>query len=288
MKTLKITNYKFLVMTVLLSVISIVANAQKLPTEQQGGLRAPTDIRIDGKATEWNNKFQAYNKHTDFYYTLSNDDKNLYLIIQATDPTVIRRIINAGITFTINRSGKKNDKEGVSITYPVFDKNNKFAPVFKNMASMGSATSIGKGDQVTRGSTTPVIQTDSFINATNKNMTDKSKMIRVSGIKNVDSLISVYNEDGIKAAALFDNKMIYTYELAISLKNLDLSLNNPVNFAYQLKINEVMQHGINIPNANSGGDAAGNLARMTGISVSANAVMGQPATDFWGEYTLVK
>ena len=102
-------------------------------------------------------------------------------------------------------------------------------------------------------------------------MAAKSKLIRVTGIKNVDTLISVYNDAGIKTAALFDNRMAYTYELSVPLKTLDLTINNPAKFAYQLKINEVQSHGINIPNANAGGDMAGNLARMTGISVSAGA-----------------
>jgi len=35
-------------------------------------------------------------------------------------------------------------------------------------------------------------------------MAAKSKTIRVAGIKSVDTLISVYNTDGIKTAELFE------------------------------------------------------------------------------------
>ena len=38
------------------------ANAQKLPNTQETSLRAPANLKVDGKPTEWNNQFQAYNK----------------------------------------------------------------------------------------------------------------------------------------------------------------------------------------------------------------------------------
>lgn len=50
------------------------AQAQKLPGVQQTALRAPTQIKIDGRTTEWGNQLQAYNKATCIYYTLCNDD----------------------------------------------------------------------------------------------------------------------------------------------------------------------------------------------------------------------
>ena len=101
-----------------LLVTCFTAQAQKLPGVQQAGLRAPAQIKIDGKTTEWNNQLQAYNKATGIYYTLSNDDGNLYLTIQAKDRLVIRKILSGGIVFTANRSVKKVD-EHVSVTFPL-------------------------------------------------------------------------------------------------------------------------------------------------------------------------
>ncbi len=40
---------------------------RKLPNVQQVSLRAPANINIDGKTTEWNNRFQAYNDTTHVY-----------------------------------------------------------------------------------------------------------------------------------------------------------------------------------------------------------------------------
>jgi hypothetical protein len=49
----------------LLAVLAFAnANAQKLPNVQQVSLRAPANIKIDGKATEWSG-FKALNTATD-------------------------------------------------------------------------------------------------------------------------------------------------------------------------------------------------------------------------------
>ncbi len=289
------------ILPVLLLVTALTANAQKLPNVQQVNLRAPADIKIDGKATEWDNKFQAYSNHTEFYYTIANDDKNLYVVIQATDPAIIRRIINGGVTLTIDRSDQKKDKDGMSITYPVFDKANRFIP---NMGDGGGRRSIaslmrnsvasslaGSGVRViednrddntmsVRGTSaqSPPVNKDSLAIANNNNMANKAKYIRTNGIKDLDSLISVYNQDGIKAAALFDNKLVYTYELAIALKQLGIPVSNPVKFAYQLMINEVVVHGITTYYPGGGMSYV-----KTDVGMAA-----QSATDLWGEYTLAK
>src|SRR5476651_452394 len=92
---------------IILSGCFLNTTAQKLPTVQIGSLRAPANIKIDGKATEWGNQFQAYNNHVEFYYTLSNDDKNLYLTVQATEKEIVRRIMNGGISLVVNKTGKK-------------------------------------------------------------------------------------------------------------------------------------------------------------------------------------
>jgi hypothetical protein len=265
MKNSKIINPNKWLFTLLVSAAFITTYGQKPPSEQKGSVRAPSTIKIDGKANEWGNKFQAYSNHTQFYYTMSNDDKNLYLTIQADEPPIIRRIINGGVTLTINKSGKKKDPEGIHITYPLLS---QFTVSLKN-------------PRIRYNGPTPVTEGDSLMNVTNKRMNDKSKEIRVIGIKGIDTLISVYNTDGIKAASAFDNKMVYTYEMAISLKTLGLSVNNPSKFVYQVMINAMESKGINIVKNESGGIVSVNI-------VGPNAVMGQEATDFWGEYMLAK
>jgi hypothetical protein len=255
-----------------------IANAQKLPNIQLVSLRAPENVKIDGKPNEWGDKFQAYNNATNFYYTMANDDQNLYLVVQVTDPLIIAKIISAGITIAVDKSGKRNDKSSPAITYPIFD--------IKDRPNIN----VKNKPVIVPGSETSVKKADSLMQANNKRLADKSKYIRVAGIKGLDTLISVYNEDGIKAAELFDNQMVYTCELSVALKHLGVSAGDPVKFSYHIKSNGSAvdaMNGITITK-----DGAGKP--FVTISPTAFAdkngdlqLMGS-TTDFWGEYTLVK
>lgn len=97
----KLFNNAFLI--ILTVIISFAANAQKLPTVQKSSLRAPSNIKIDGETTEWGDKFQAYNTATDIFYTMANDDRGLYLVVQSGDPKIIQRL-TGGITLTIQKN----------------------------------------------------------------------------------------------------------------------------------------------------------------------------------------
>jgi hypothetical protein len=258
MRSLKIQSARQWLCIVLLFVCTIAA-AQKLPSEQKASVRPPANIKIDGKANEWDNKFQAYSNHTQFFYTLSNDEKNLYLTIQVTDGLIINRILKGGITLTVNKSGNKKDAGGIKITYPLLK---GFIVPMNDFKAIANAS-------------LPVVSGDSLMAIHSRRMDEKAKEIRVTGIKDVDTLNSVYNTPGIKAAAAFNNKMVYTYELSVSLQNLGLNAGNVTKFSYQVKINELENKG----------------TTFSGISFSVSgpgANMGQDATDFWGEYTLAK
>jgi len=273
--------------------------AQKLPNVQQGGLYAPAKVAIDGKTDDWGNKFRAYNHATDIYYTIANSDARLYLIVQATDPAVINKIIGGGITFTIQPVGKKSDKGGMNITYPLFDKKNKpyvhSSQVYGNsiLTVSGNDVTIMPRSNVEGGPTGHVadpkeFQGDSIMRIYNKRLADYSKYIAVNGIKGIDSLISVYNTDGIRVAELFDNKINYTYEMAIDLKLLGLTTNK---FAYHITINGSSL--FQLPDAAfkpAQGDANVKTTAPEGNgNLRIVSMMGQQAaTDFWGEYTLVK
>src|SRR5476649_1812091 len=127
-----------LIITVIILLATITVNAQKLPSVQQVSLRAPADMKIDGIATEWDNKFQAYNKATFLFYTIANNDEHLYLTIHATDPTTIIRIITHGITLAVD-NGSKNP--AVSITFPLI-KTNDLGGVKSGVRKKGANTII--------------------------------------------------------------------------------------------------------------------------------------------------
>jgi hypothetical protein len=244
------------------SMCCIVANAQDLPGENKLGIRAPANIKIDGKANEWNNKLQEYSHHTQFYYTVSNDDRYLYLTVQTGDDYIINRILKGGITFTINKSGTKKDPDGIHITYPLLY---HFGIYLKDLPKIKDKSAAN------------VSKIDTFVNTVNDNMEKVSKLIKVSGIKDIDTVISVYNLDGIKAAASLDHQLRYTYELAVSLTNLGLSINNPLKFAYQVMINQT-----------DDGSVHSSTSDGIRVTISSPRWSQQEATDFWGEYVLAK
>ncbi len=259
------------------------AAAQKLPNVQTASIRAPTNIKIDGKTTEWNNKFQAYNHATDVFYTVSNDDIKLYLTVQATDQLVINKIMSGGVTFTIQKSGKKTDKGGISVTYPLFDKKNMpFVHVSGGGGGMAITDEVAGGGSInSRPANSKEFQGDSIMHIYNKSL-EAAKYISVTGIKTLDSLTSVYNTEGVRVAQLFDNQMRYTYELAIDLKLLGLQANDASKFAYHISINPF------IPPFESGPTpvkpAAGFVTVMADDHMSGSGA----TTDMWGEYTLAK
>src|ERR1700761_4512772 len=100
--------------------ITVSAHAQKLSNIQETGIRAPAVIKIDGKLNEWG-YLQAYNKAANIYYTMANDDKNLYFIMKSTDQVINNKFLAGGVDITINTTGKKKEKDAYVVEYPLVD-----------------------------------------------------------------------------------------------------------------------------------------------------------------------
>ncbi|MFD0749336.1 hypothetical protein ACFQZS_04225 [Mucilaginibacter calamicampi] len=249
--------------TVLLTLIVLAAatatNAQKLPNVQKESLRAPVNIKIDGKATEWDNKFKAQNSATELLYTLSNDDENLYLTVQTKFKDVIDKIMRGGITLNVNSTIDRKSGNQISLTYPSFDQAG--ASKVTNMLVVKNYPKANLDEE-------PV-----SIDNLNKAFASQSKVIDVKGINGIpNGEVSIYNENGIQVAAHFDDEYGYTCELAIPVKYLSLPDNGSKPFSYQLKVNEPKQFS---PKA---GNRPPPPMKMTSVA----------ATDTWGEYTLAK
>ena len=253
------------------------AQAQKLPGVQLNSLSAPAGIKIDGRATEWGNRFQAYNKATDIYYTMANDSANLYLAIQAKDPVIIHKILGGSIALTLHRSVKKN-AEPVAVIFPLLpvDISERLAACLQQRIALASA----KTGNV-------VYASDSLLLLINTAMINNLKQIKVKGISSLtDTMLSVYNDAGIKVQALFDTNNALTCELAVPVKYLKLSGALPARFSYQIKLNEMY--------ANHTGMAVGLDGKAlptgsftivyTGPQTERQTLMS--TTDFEGEYTL--
>jgi hypothetical protein len=263
---------------------SLFAAAQKIQNVQENGVWATIPLKVDGKNNE--STFQAYNKSTLLSYSMSNDDKNLYLVVKSDDNANNNKIMMGGITFTINADGKKKEKDGFVLTYPVIVRGQR-----QRGQGLGVRTQTGT--------------VDSAFLAMRRQQLTASKEIKVFGFKNIpDSLISIYNEYDISVAANFDNEGAFIYELAIPLNLLDLT--DRKDFAYNIKING-FQFGArsNYGNAQvserySGRVEGGSEGRQGGegrLRVSDGVQGGgrtgfDPSaflpTDFWAKYTLAK
>lgn len=269
MKTISITKLKGLLLPSIFAGI-LTATAQKLPNKQETPVFAPANVKIDGKTTELGDKFQAYNKATELFYTIANDNENLYLTVQATEPLIARKIIAGGLTLTLSSSDKTKKAEKATITYPVFNgKNPPNIDLKKNTDDLFQ------------------LEYDVYIYELNEQFVKKSKEIKLSGISAINNtLISVYNNHKIKAIGAFNDKKHYTYELALPLKYIKPLINNLSTINYNITLNgstylegariEYIEGGIRIT---SPGTSAPSVADMKAAS---------SPTDFSGEYTLAK
>ncbi len=279
--------------------LSINAFAQKLPDVQVASLAAPSNIRIDGKYTEWNDTYAAENKRTDVFYSIANDDKNLYLILKSATSAVANKIMMGGITFSINTQGKKKEKDAISVTYPLIVRARNQGG--RNAPGGGQARTGGtQGFGQNRNQQTQQ-QRDSSSLVQRKTSLSTVKEIKVAGFKAItDTLISIYNEYGLKAVANFDQQGAFVYELAIPLNLLELSTADGKDFVYQIKLNGAsamnipasMVGSITVDGAGRGNGGGGRQNGGGGFTMTGNGGQNMQdmmtPTDFWGKYTLLK
>ncbi|HCN84776.1 MAG TPA: hypothetical protein DIT07_14335 [Sphingobacteriaceae bacterium] len=281
-------SFKLLLIGVLFSFTTI---AQKFPNVQEKSMRAPANIKVDGKTTEWSNQFQAYNKATEIFYTISNDNDKLYLTVKTTDLDIANKIISAGLTFTINGSGKMKDQDGMTVTFPVLDRLK-----FPSQLPPVDLDNQGKYKD-------PKVP---FITALNKDLNSQAKDIKVTGIKEIqDPIISIYNPYGIKVATLFDEEKAFIYELSIPFKYLGLSIAESKPVVYNIKLNGIildprMPVGLDKVSATSHlrpylrkgikprvVDLANYIYAIEGPTGDIATSLISP-TNFWGEYIFAK
>lgn len=289
----------------LLASTSIYAQeaSKKLKDIQNEKFLAPSPVKIDGKVREWDG-FQAYNKSTHLYYTLANDDQNLYLVIKTVDLTTNAKIAAGGITLSINTTGKKKEQDAYGLTFPIIPRTNMGRPggggAMGGGGAVRSMTVISGGPGGPRGPMGGAADS-----AMRKSMQDRvinaAKEIKVSGFKDIqDSLIAIYNDYKIKAAIDYDKDNAFIYELAVPLKLMGLEAGDGKELAYNIKLNGLqinfrMPDGADGPRGGGGGFGGG--GGMPSISLSGPPGGGRGGidfqemispSDFWGKYTLAK
>lgn len=264
----------------------LFAQDAKLPNVQTAN-STPPPVKVDGDLKEWNNTFQAYNKQTKLFYTISNDDQSLYLIVKSTDLPTSNKIVAGGISFVINTDGKKKDKNAFSLTYPVVTRAGGQGGGGGGRGGFGGGGAPGNRNAAPDSAT---------VAAQHKQTIDAAKEIKVLGFKDIaDSLVSVYNEYGLKAAIGYDAAGSYTYELAVPLKLLNITPGSAKDMAYHITVNGITANFTPRDGGGQGGGGAGGGGFGGGGNGGRGGQMGGPGgsdmfapTDFWGMYSFTK
>ncbi|MES2279099.1 MAG: hypothetical protein V4592_23910 [Bacteroidota bacterium] len=252
------------ILIVVLLGCNFFATGQKLPNKQETSVYAPAEIKIDGKATEWHDIFQAYNHAVETWYTISNDENNLYLVFRSNETEVTQKIITGGITVAIGSVDKKSELTPVSITYPVVPWMN--AQVDYLLKPSG-----------------PVKDAD--VKFLNKKINDQLKEIKISGVKSIpDASVSIYNDLGIKGAHLLDNQKNYTCEMVLPLSYIKHLIDDKGTFAYRVQVT-----GIDLKTTIIvGGRSSADPAAPSADAIPHGLLYDTSPTYFTATYTLAK
>ena len=253
----------------------ISASAQKLPAVQQISVKPPNNLKIDGKTTEWDNKFQAFNNGIDAFYTIANDNNNLYLVVKTLDEVTAKKMFGAGIVLSITPEKNK------------FEAGGGVGLLVTESARLAISDNYREFKEYA-GKKVKNKQEDSLLAVINKDLTNGSKEITVSGIPGIDNTISVYNDLGIKSAMLFDDSGALNWELAVPLKYLKNAMNNKPNFFYNLMIKGMNSNGKKVTSRFTGETVTVSSVPRSMISGSLDRELIMNPTDFWGEYKLTK
>lgn len=230
-----------------LSIMCLSTYAQKLSNVQQAAQQAPANVKIDGKPNELDGSYQAFNKATEIYYTLANNNEILYLTIHATRPRIIQKILEGGVEFNVTRNKSNNSSEDVAIVFPLLN----LPTAWKTLQGAkievaGYPKEFIPGRPSLTDSILTADTTLSFVES-NKLLVSNLKEIRYSGISEIkDTLagitdktkyyyqlplrrhpfkwITIYNEDDIKGMVQFDKNNELTYELSIPMRYIKLNV----------------------------------------------------------------
>ena len=255
--------------------------AQKPQSVQVGNAWAPAGVKVDGKLKEWGNILKAYNKTVELWYTIANDDKNIYLAIASTNLDNNNKILAGGISFTVNTEGRKKAKNAFIVTFPMVKRTGG------RSGRGGRRGGFGQDD-------TP--DTVAIVLQQNQNLATSKEISAIGFAAITDTLISIYNEYGIKAATSIDSKGVFTYELAIPLSLLKIAIGDQKELAYNIKVNGLQlspSGGFGGGNSfggggrNGGGNSGGGgFGGGFGSGKSPDATDMMSPTDFWGKYML--
>ncbi|MBD1394035.1 hypothetical protein [Mucilaginibacter glaciei] len=214
--------------------ITGTANAQ---SNKPGNMLAPpARVLVDGSLKEWGDSLRYINDEKKIPYTLANDQENLYVAIRISDRTEQARILNAGITISIDPKGKK--KEAFTMTFPLSDPGTKTQLGYRK--DDNGDLSQQDRDELMRERITTL------------------RNIKVTGFKDVAyEMITTSNTYGFKAAVDYDKDGKLVCEAAIPLKFFHADSPSKNEWAFNFKINGVQKPAAGGPGGENPGGGMG-------------------------------
>lgn len=175
-------------------------------------------VSVDGKMNEWPNPLRFYDSKSKINYTITNNNKKVFICMKIPDESTQFRIMYAGMEFSIDTAGKK--KFPVSINFPV-----------GNEAGMHEESLSDK--KYIAGSDVAFVK---------QKFLSMAKEIEVKGFKPpVKGFIPLHNNFGIEASLNWDKSGILVYEAAIPFAVFYKDELSPADsgrfFSYKIKIN---------------------------------------------------
>jgi len=171
-------------------------------------------IRVDGELADWPDSLNYYHAASKLHYNAGNDNTNLYIALKTSDPAVIRKILSFGFTFGVSPDNRK--KGGTSVTFPVVDR-----------------IALRSSEEERRRRKEPA-----DVNSLNQQILSKVYGLNIEGFKILpDGSIALNNDFGISAAGALSDSGVFTYELAIPLKLLEIEPQDDKTITYSFKVN---------------------------------------------------
>ena len=106
MKNVKLLSYLFTILFI----------ASCAHNDAPQGHYQSSPVTADGYANEWQMPLRFANKDYTMSYNITNDKKNIYIVVVSKDDEMERRILRSGITLYFDAKGENN--KNVSLTIP--------------------------------------------------------------------------------------------------------------------------------------------------------------------------
>jgi len=197
----------------------------------------PAKIVIDGDVKEWGDSLRYYNAEKKINYAIANTKDTLYIAVRINDRSQQRRILKAGITFSIDPKGKK--KESYSMTFPL------------NMGGSAPVANLQNKDEA------PGDITQEDRDELMRQRITTLRGIKVTGFKDIeDEMITTSNTYGFQASVNYDESGYLVCEAAIPMTFFHADALAKNEWAFNFRING-MQSKARTGGEHEGGESGG-------------------------------